>query len=111
VAQFRGLSAPTTKAHLFFRAVDGSVCLASRRNFRALRDQLPPLPADRHRRRGQQRGLGAIKADIRLPFAVPESPRPAYRCAALSGVAAGLFADQMRRLCLVRFARIVEPRP
>ena len=112
-AQFRGLSARHDKAHLF-RAVMEGVCLASRRNFEALRDQAPPL------KRLIATGGGAnsavwvqIKADMfGLPVAVPESTEAGLiGCAALAGVAAGLFADQdAAAAALVRFARIVEPR-
>jgi xylulokinase len=113
-AQFRGLSARHGKAHLF-RAVMEGVCLASRRNFAALRDRAPPL------RRLVATGGGAnsavwvqIKADMfGLPVAVPESTEAGLiGCAALAGVAAGLFADQdAAAAALVRFARTVEPRP
>ena len=48
-----------------------------------------------------------------LPVAVPQSTEAGLiGCAALAGVAAGLFADQdAAAAALVRFARIVEPRP
>jgi sugar (pentulose or hexulose) kinase len=55
-----------------------------------------------------------IKADMfDLPVAIPESTEAGLiGCAALAGVAAGLFADQQAAAAsLVRFARVVEPRP
>ena len=113
-AQFRGLSARHDKAHLF-RAVMEGVCLASRRNFKALRDQAPPLSRLIATGGGANSAVWVqIKADMfGLPVAVPESTEAGLiGCAALAGVAAGLFANQdAAAAALVRFARIVEPRP
>jgi xylulokinase len=113
-AQFRGLSARHGKAHLF-RAVMEGVCLASRLNFRALRDSAPALDWLVATGGGANSPVWVqIKADMfDLPVAVPESTEAGLiGCAALAGVAAGLFADQAQAArALVRFARVVEPRP